>query len=343
MFFTESANLVEQHPDLANVFEQIDSQFRAMGAAEVIRPDDLASFLNIDPNQMRSALDMFARRGVLLRTEMIECRYCQMAVLRSDYQAALDEDEEYRCTSCDCPLTDRTIRIIKAYRSGEKWLDDRSGDAGLPRASSSSTSNLMPDEQAGHTEKACVFHRDTVVWTLAFGGTTAHVPNSVGMNYIAELLRRPRTPIEADTLVTTIHANTDTAIDVAEERVVRAGAAIPGIPLTDAKAIKAVKAALAKKKLELKESPADDETTRATQREISQLQDYLAQVKGHHGRPRTTGGTTSRARSRVKHAIDRAITSIAKQHLPLANHLQDSIRTGNSLVYTPIEVPDWQL
>ena len=82
MFFTECARLAEQHPDLARVFEQLDSQLRAMGTAEVIRSDDLASFLNIDPNQMRSALDMFAREGVLLRAEMIECRYCQMAVLR---------------------------------------------------------------------------------------------------------------------------------------------------------------------------------------------------------------------------------------------------------------------
>jgi hypothetical protein len=66
----------------------------------------------------------------------------------------------------------------------------------------------------------------------------------------------------------------------------------------------------------------------------------LAQGKGQHGRLRATGGITSRARSRVKHAIDRAITRIAEQHLPLANHLQNSIRTGNSPVYMPTEVPD---
>ena len=56
---------------------------------------------------------------------MIECTYCQMAALRSDYQEALDEDDEYRCTSCDRPLTDRTIRIITAYRRGEKWPEVR--------------------------------------------------------------------------------------------------------------------------------------------------------------------------------------------------------------------------
>ena len=121
MFFTECEHLAEQHPDLARVFEQLDSQLRAMGTAEVIRPDDLASFLNIDPNQMHSALEMFAQVGVLDRPEMIECAYCQMAALRSEYQKALDEDDEYRCTSCDRPLTDKTIQIISTYRRGEKW------------------------------------------------------------------------------------------------------------------------------------------------------------------------------------------------------------------------------
>jgi hypothetical protein len=156
MFFTECASLAEQHPDLASVFEQLDSELRAMGTPEVIRSDDLASFLNIDPNQMRSALDMFAQVGVLLRVEMIECAYCQMAAFRSDYQEALIEDDEYRCTSCDRPLTDRTIRIITAYRRGEKWQEvsnpsDGSGDADLRDASSSSASIVTLDEQGWYT------------------------------------------------------------------------------------------------------------------------------------------------------------------------------------------------
>lgn len=154
MFFTECARLAEQHPDLARVFEQLDSQLKAMGTAELIRSDDLASFLNIDPNQMRSALDMFAREGVLLRVEMIECRYCQMAALRTEYREALEEDDEYRCTSCDRPLTERTIRIITAYRRGENWQEVSSlGDGSADTAShevppSNIPSNAMLDEQA---------------------------------------------------------------------------------------------------------------------------------------------------------------------------------------------------
>jgi hypothetical protein len=167
MFFTECARLAEQHPDLASVFERLDSQLRAMGTAEVIRPDDLASFLIIDPNQMRSALEMFAQEGVLRRVEMIECPYCQMAALRSEYQEALDEDDEYRCTSCDRRLTEKTVQIITAYQSGEKWQDasnlrDSSIDADLREASSSRTSNVVLDEQAWYpyTRFAEVFNVD---------------------------------------------------------------------------------------------------------------------------------------------------------------------------------------
>src|SRR5579871_22505 len=125
MYFTESARLAERHPDLAVAFERLDSQLNAMGTAEVIRHDDLASFLNIEPNQTRSALDLLAQVGVLHRIEMIECVYCQMATTRSEYQAALEEDNEYRCTSCDRRLADRAIRIITAFARGEKWGTER--------------------------------------------------------------------------------------------------------------------------------------------------------------------------------------------------------------------------
>jgi hypothetical protein len=79
-----------------------------------------------------------------------------MAALRSEYKEALDDDGEYRCTSCDRPLTNRTTRIITAYRRGEKWPEvsnprDGSGDVGLRDASSSSASIVTLDEQGWYT------------------------------------------------------------------------------------------------------------------------------------------------------------------------------------------------
>lgn len=133
--------------------------------------------------------------------------------------------------------------MITPYQPGEKWrVADRSLEADLREVSSSSTTEAERDDQALNTTKACVFHRGSKMWTLSFDGTTAHVAELVGINYIAELLRHPRTPIDADTLVATIRENTDAPVETVEERVVRAGAAMPGIPLTDAKAVRTVKA-----------------------------------------------------------------------------------------------------
>ena len=79
-----------------------------------------------------------------------------MVALRSEYQEALDEDDEYRCTSCDRRLTEKTIHTITTYRRGEKWqevsnLRDGSGDAGLRDASASSASIVTLDEQGWYT------------------------------------------------------------------------------------------------------------------------------------------------------------------------------------------------
>ena len=119
--FTECARLAERHPDLGDLFERLDSRFRELGKVAVLRPDVWANHLNVDLNQMRSALDMLAQEGLLCREEMIECRNCGLVALRSDYQEGLEEDGEYRCTDCDRPLTDETIQLITTYRSGEKW------------------------------------------------------------------------------------------------------------------------------------------------------------------------------------------------------------------------------
>jgi len=159
MFFTECARLAERHPDLAAVFERLDSQFGAMGTAEVLRPDDLASFLNIDPNQIRSALELLARNRMLDRDDMIECPYCQMAAPWSDYQQALDEDGEYQCTSCDRALTGNAVQRIVTYRRGEKWQEVVSHDGNrkvVAAARQASVSNVSSD--AALDEKAWYTH-----------------------------------------------------------------------------------------------------------------------------------------------------------------------------------------
>jgi len=128
MYFIESEHLVDQHPGLAVAIKRIDAQCKKMGSAEVLRPDDMASFLRLDPNQVLSALELFAAVGVLDSEEMIECSHCDMAALRSDYEEAMEEDGEYRCTSCDRVLSANTIRRVVTFRRGSKWPEVTSDD-----------------------------------------------------------------------------------------------------------------------------------------------------------------------------------------------------------------------
>ncbi len=121
MFFTECANLAERHPNLASAVQKIDAQLREMCTAEVIRVGDLASFLGLDSNQTSAVLKGLAEAGILAVEEMVECSHCGMAVLRSDYDKTLEEDDEYRCTNCDRLWKNGRVQTITTYRRGDKW------------------------------------------------------------------------------------------------------------------------------------------------------------------------------------------------------------------------------
>lgn len=121
MFFTECERLAKQYPDLASAIQKIDAQFRQMRTAEVIRVGELASFLGLDPNQANAVLEGLTESGLLREEEMVECPGCEMAVLRSDYEKSLEEDDEYRCTNCDHLLKDGEVRAVSTYRRGDKW------------------------------------------------------------------------------------------------------------------------------------------------------------------------------------------------------------------------------
>jgi hypothetical protein len=198
----------------------------------------------------------------------------------------------------------------------------------------------LTDQQAPDEQGICIFQKGPVVWKLSFNGVTAHIPDVLGMGYIAELLRHPRTMIEVATLVANSRGSTDTSAEAVEQRVVPADAAMPGMPMSDPKTIRAVKAELEKRRAEFRKGLTEDNPK--LQDQIKKLERYLAQVAGRDGLPRVAGGLASRARSSVKHAVDRAITKIAKQHPALADHLRRSIHTGTSLIYSPAEVPAWQ-
>lgn len=148
MFSTECDLLVKNYPDLADAIQKISKQFEEIGIAESIRPDDLASFLELDPNQVRTVLTEFTRSGLLQEEEIVECIYCGTAVLKSDYEKACKNEGGYRCTICDNLLEDQSIRSVITYRSGKKW-PKISSNYDLANPDETSSSRILPhlDEQ----------------------------------------------------------------------------------------------------------------------------------------------------------------------------------------------------
>jgi hypothetical protein len=78
------------------------------------------------------------------------------------------------------------------------------------------------------------------------------------------------------------------------------------------------------------------------QEEIDKFKKYLGGVQDRLGQPREAGGSAERSRTAVTTAVNRARDYISEHHPALGHHLKESIQTGNSLVYAPAEVPDWQ-
>lgn len=127
MSFTESVPLAERNPDLASAAERVIAKLRELGTPETIRAGDMASFLELDPNQVAAVLEDLAATGFLCAEKMVECSHCGVLALQSDYDEAYEEDSEYRCTCCDRPLGAGTILAVTTYRCGEKWPEIAGG------------------------------------------------------------------------------------------------------------------------------------------------------------------------------------------------------------------------
>jgi hypothetical protein len=179
------------------------------------------------------------------------------------------------------------------------------------------------------TASRCRFHRQGNVWQLAFDGQEVYLPHVLGLGYIAELLRKPRVTIEAAVL-------REGSIESVKAK------QISGLPATDKRSI-----ATAKKEIREREallaslSPADWTRAGKIKEEILRFKKYLAQTTDHRGKARLVHGSAEKARTSTTNAIDRAIANIKKVHPALGVHLDQAIRRGTSLVYSPEDISEW--
>jgi hypothetical protein len=100
MFFQESDSIASKDPDLLQVVEQIDQQLCGIASSTPLRPADFACFLGADENQVTSAFELLAAKGILLSEKMVECEGCQNLMSASEFLRAIDDEDEFECTTC---------------------------------------------------------------------------------------------------------------------------------------------------------------------------------------------------------------------------------------------------
>ncbi len=177
------------------------------------------------------------------------------------------------------------------------------------------------------------FVRDGDVWTLTFGDKTVRLPDAKGLQDVHTLLRHPGVDIAAVTLL-----NPD------GDEVVVASRRVGSDAVLDDRARSAYRHRL---------STLDDAIARALARgnddkaqhldaERDALLAELQAATGLGGRPRRLGDESERARKAVTARIRDSLRRVADRHPPLATHLSESIVTGTSCRYEPVEPVAWE-
>lgn len=120
---------------------------------------------------------------------------------------------------------------LAEYLTGDlPAIDDPSRVAGNEVVSAAENLSIQNEQthaagDVGHQKSPALFRKEGKIWTMSFDRKTVHVADTLGLGYIAELLRKPRVAIEAAQLA---------GADIKSTRL----AAMPGIPLADEPTIK---------------------------------------------------------------------------------------------------------
>jgi hypothetical protein len=120
MFFKESAQLLQDHPNLSKLITQIDEQLSNFDASGLAKAVDFASFLNVDHNQVAAIFEKLAASKLLTSIGMCQCNECGMATPAADFRAAYASGEELLCPDCGTDLIRQSPKQFTAYRLSER-------------------------------------------------------------------------------------------------------------------------------------------------------------------------------------------------------------------------------
>jgi hypothetical protein len=115
MFFPESEAIAREHPELREVIEQVDHRLSGISSPAPLRPADFSSVLGAEENQVVSAFDLLAKKGVVSDQGMVECRRCQNLMPADALRQAVEDEDQFECTACGHAFSPRTVPIC-VYR-----------------------------------------------------------------------------------------------------------------------------------------------------------------------------------------------------------------------------------
>ena len=176
-----------------------------------------------------------------------------------------------------------------------------------------------------HSPPSNTFRDEGAYWMLSFDGTVCRIAGTLGMQYLAQLLRRPRQEVHVRTLV--------------------------GEPTSSEPrpAMLAVPSVLPQRLQELREELAEAEVFHDVGRverlhvELEEMTDTLVQQT----RAQQKGASLpdERLRLNVTRAIKTAIKKITSVHPSLGRYLTQTIKTGMTCSYSPPDFSsiDWQV
>jgi hypothetical protein len=216
----------------------------------------------------------------------------------------------------------RALELIASARTDAAAL----GMAGLVNLASRRLDSAPPPGPG----PACAplsFRSEGEYWSIADGERVVRLKDSLGVRYLARLLREAGREIHVLDLVGERGAGEPTdLVDVGD-----------GGELIDREATESYRSRIEdlEDTVAEAESFGDRERAGRARAEIEALAAELSRAVGLGGRTRRAGAAAERARSAVQRRIKHALVRIAEQAPELAAHLDAAIRTGTFCVYRP--------
>ena len=233
--------------------------------------------------------------------------------------------------------------VVGAASGGAVALATRRRGASIVRLAAVERGPRPAAEGVDPMPAANLFQREGDFWTIRFQGSVVRQKHSVGLAYIAHLLRHPGHEFTVWDLNEFRSGRPRDARDSRPggNRGTELGRVALGLgdagEVLDSQARAGYRRRLAELREDLEEARAHDDLGRIdrAETEIGFIESELTRATGLGSRSRRAVSDAERARLRITKAIRYATDRAAAHHPALADHLRVSIRTGRLCSYSP--------